>query len=530
MSPARPAPAYDVLIIGAGHNGLTAAAYLARAGRRVLVLERRPVLGGAAATEPLWPGYQVNTGAGDAALFEPAIVRELELGKFGLAFLEPEAAVFAPRPDGRPLTLWRDPARNPAEIAGLSPADAGRYLSFVSEIGKWSDLLAQALRLPPPEPDEVSAGALMPWLRFALGLRRRGRAELLEFLRLLPLPVKEFLDEWFENDFLKATLAAPAVRGGLPGVHAAGSTFSLLYQARGGGAPRPVRGGLGRLSLALAEAARRHGAQIRTDADVAEICLDDEEAVRGLRLASGEEIAAQQVMSAADPKHTLLKLVGGYRLGPANLREARAIRYRGTSASVHLALAGLPHFEGAADPRQLTGRIQLAPSLDYLERAHDAAKYGRISNGLVLEACIPTLLDPSLAPAGRHLMSMTVQYAPYELTGADWGACREALADQVVAALDAVAPGLAALVHQREVITPADYETTYGLTAGDIHHGQMGLDQLLSLRPMPGFARYRLPIPGLYLAGAGAHPGGGVTGLPGRLAAAELLRDKRPAG
>lgn len=520
---------YDAVIIGGGHNGLVTAAYLARAGLKVLVLEKRLVLGGAAATEEIFPGFRFNVGADNAALLRPEPVSDLSLASRGLAFVDGEANAVTLRPDGLALTFWHDTERTINEIGRFSLADATIFPRYLEQVKRTAGVLGEVVSRTPPDLGHSSLGTLMPWAQVGLKVRRMGGPEMMASLRALPLPVKDFLDEFFENDFLKGALAMQAVDGGLPGPRSAGTTLALLFQQLNGGggdfAPsRLVVGGIGRLSESLASAARDYGADIRTGAAIDHILLDEGRA-RGVVLSGGEAIGAGLVVSSVDPQQTFFKLVGGYHLGPTFIREVKNIRYRGTVAKINLALSGLPEFQGVNDPASLTGRILIGPGLDYLERAWDDAKYGRISQNPILQIHIPSLLDGSLAPGGQHVMSITVQYAPYHLSQGEWEDQGEALAGRVLEMLERYAPGVGDLVLHRQVITPLDWEREYGLTEGCPSHGQMALDQLFVMRPVAGYARYRTPIPGLYLCGAGTHPGGGVTGAPGMLAAREILRD-----
>jgi phytoene dehydrogenase-like protein len=523
------AETYDVIIIGAGHNGLVAAAYLAKAGRKVLVLEQRAVVGGAAASEYIFPGYKFNTGALDAGLFLPRIVKELSLEERGLVFLQGQAAAFAPQPDGSALTLWREPDASQADIERFSPEDAQKYPAFVEQMQTLGDSLAIILERTPPDLGNTRSTEMLTWLQAGLKFRRSGGERMVQFMRVLPMPARDFLDEWFESQALKGALAVPSLAGGMPGPYAAGTTLMMLYQQLGGAnggyrGGRFVQGGAGRLSTVLAETARGYGAEIRLGAAVDHIVLDDERA-RGVVLAEGDAIGSNVVMSSVDPRRTFFQLVGGAHLEPGFMREIKNIRYRGVTAKVNLALDGLPEFRGAADADRLSGYIVIGPSLDYLERASDAGKYGRLSDRPVLEATIPTILDPDLAPADHHVMSINVWYAPYHLRDGDWDEQREALGDKVVETLADYSPDLPGRILQRHVLTPLDLEREYGLTEGQSHHGQMGLDQLLIMRPAPGYARYRTPFENLYLCGAGAHPGGGVSGAPGYNAAREVQRD-----
>ncbi len=524
------AETYDVTIIGAGHNGLVAAAYLARSGLKVLVLEQRPVVGGAAASEYVFPGYKFNTGALDAGLFLPRIIQDLKLQERGLAFLKGEAAVFAPQPDGKALTLWRDPAANRPQIERFSAADAQRYPAFLAELDGLRAMLLNFLDRTPPDLVQMGRRQVLPWLRVGMRIRRAGGDQMMRLMGVLPMPVRDYLDEWFESDALKGLLAVPSLAGGMPGPYAAGTALMLLYQQMGGAKAgyrggRFVQGGTGRLSTILAEAARGFGAEIRLGAAVDHIVLDDERA-RGVALSTGDAIASNLVVSSVDPRRTFFQLVGGRHLEPGFVREVQKIRYGGVTAKVNLALDGLPNFGAGVEPRHLGGYIVIGPSIDYLEQAADAAKYGRLSEQPVLEATIPSILDSGLAPEDHHVMSINVWYAPYHLREGHWDEHQEALGDRVVKTLAQYAPDLPGRIVERQVLTPLDLEREYGLTEGQSHQGQMGLDQLLFMRPVFGYARYRTPVENLFVCGAGCHPGGGVSGAPGYNAAREILRGR----
>ena len=517
---------YDAIIIGAGHNGLVAAATLAVAGRRVLVLEGRDTLGGVAGTEEVWPGYRVDSGATDAALFQDEIVQKLALARHGLKFETSPALLCAPQPDGRALTLWRDEARTVKEIARFSPRDAERWPAFARQVARMAGLLRGMLLLAPPDLSALRGGDLMGWAPLALRLKRLGGDDMMELMRVLPIAARDYLDEWFESDALKGAVGGSAVVGATLGPRGAGTNLGFFYQNLGGLLEqRFVAGGMGRLSEALAAAARERGATIRSGAAVARVLVegDAEPAAVGVELAGGETIRAAVVLSNADPRRTLFDLVGPQHLEPETMRHVRNIIYRGSVARVNLAVRGLPAFAGAADPAQLGGRIRVSPSLDYLERAYDAAKYGRFSEHPYLEIVIPTLRDPSLAPAGHHLLTITALYAPYTLRDGDWDGQSAAFGEAVLDTLEGVAPGVRASVVHCQVVTPLDLERRYGLTEGSIYHGQMGLDQMLVMRPIPGWSRYETPVRNLYLCGAGEHPGGGVTGAPGYNAARAVL-------
>ncbi len=523
---------YDAIIIGAGHNGLVTAAYLAKAGRRVLVLERRETLGGAATTEEIFPGFKFNTGAHDAGLFRQEIIDEHDLKKHGAEMIESPVAAFAPQPNGTSLTLWRDQEKNIAEIAKFSKADAEKFPAFIRLVSKLAEILNSIMLLTPPSVTQNTLDELLAWAKAGLKLKRAGKHEMMEFLRVLPMTVTEFLNEWFGNEALKAVLGSAGVSGSMQGPQASGTAFMMLYQylgAENGGfkSSRFVKGGIGQLAAALASVARQHGAEIRTGAEVAQIKLNDGKAI-GIVLKNGAEISARVVISNADPCRTFFDLAGAPNLGPTFVGRVRNIRFRGNTAKVNLALSDLPRFR--SPEAHLSGHIIICPSLEYLERAYDDAKYGRYSQKPYLDIVIPTVLDSSLAQAGKHVMSITMQYAPYKLRESNWDEIREKLGDHVINTLAEYAPNIKDLILHRQVITPLDWERDYALTEGCIFHGQMGLDQLLFMRPVAGFGQYRTPIENLYLCGAGTHPGGGVTGAPGHNAAREILKDwKRKA-
>lgn len=522
---------YDALIIGAGHNGLVAAATLAQAGKRVLVLERRNTLGGAAATEEIFPGFKFNTGAHDAGLFRPEIIAALQLEQHGLQLMKSHVAAFAPQPNGTALTLWRDEQKNIAEIARLSKNDAEKFPGFVRLLNKLAEGLRHLLLLTPPNIAQSGLNELLSWASAGLKIKNLGKHEMMEFLRVLPMTTTEFLNEWFENEALKGLLGATSVAGSKQGPQASGTAFMLLYHYLGesnGGfkASSFVRGGIGELSAALARAAQAHGAEIRTNAEVVRI-IHKEEKAAGVLLKTGEEISARAILSNADPRRTFFELLGAPEFGPTFVRRVRNIRYRGTSAKVNLALNGLPRFIGAESETQLSGHIVICPNLEYLERAYDDAKYGRYSAQPYLDIVIPSILDNALAPSGKHVMSITMQYAPYQLRESNWDEQREALGEHLLNTLTHYAPNLRDLILHRQVLTPRDWEREYALTEGGEFHGQMGLDQLLFMRPVAGFGQYRTPISNLYLCGAGTHPGGGVTGAPGYNAGREVLKDLR---
>jgi phytoene dehydrogenase-like protein len=515
---------YDTIVIGGGHNGLVAAAYLAKAGQKVLVLERRNTLGGAAATEEVWPGFRVDTGAPDAGLFPERIVQELFLKMHGLEFREGATAVFHPHPH-HPLTLWRDRDRATESIARHSQRDAERYPTFVRQVERFAAVWGEIMAQTPPDLMALDFNDAASWGKIGWQIKRLGDREMMEFLRVLPLALSDYLDEWFESDLLKGTLAVDGLIGHQMGPRSAGTTLLFFYRhANGFMNGRYPRGGLGQLSNSLASTAQAYGAEVRTGTAVQQILLNDDDQATGVQLSDGTEISARAILSNASPRHTLFNLVGPQKLGPRFMRAARNIIYRGCTAKLNLALSGLPEFLGQTESAQLTGRIRIAPDLTYLEKAYDAAKYGRFSPAPFLDCGIPSLLDPTLAPDGQHVMGVTMQYAPYSLREGNWESERERLADLIINTLAAYAPNLQSLISHRHLLTPLDWAQQYSLPEGSIHHGQMGLEQLLVMRPVSGWGQYRTPIENLYLCGAGTHPGGGVSGAPGRNAAREVLQ------
>ena len=520
----------DIVVIGGGHNGLVASAYLAKAGHRTLVVERRGGLGGAAATEEAFPGFQIDTGAGDAGLFLPEVSRELGLEKRGLEFIEGPICALSLLPEGGALRLWGDLDATRREIEPRSLADAAHYAGFAALIKQQASVLKSFLRLAPPKfPFSGYLEAvpeILPWMRLAIRVRRSGRRATGELLRNLPLAADALLDDWFEDPALKGALAAAAIPGTMQGPKASGTAFMMLYHSIAGfpRGLRTVRGGLGRLATAIADAAMEAGAEVRLGVAVEKILVNDYR-VAGVRLSTGEEIRCKAVASAADPRHTLLDLVRAPELELRVVRRVTNIRFRGCTAKVNLALERLPTFEGVRDPSHLSGRILVSPKMEYLERAYDDAKYGRWSTDPFLDMTIPSIRDSSLAPEGKHVMSVTMQYAPYELRDDNWDDQRESLGDHIINTAAQFAPDLPDLIMHRQVLTPLDYERDYGLPEGSIYHGQMALDQLFVMRPISGYGRYRSPVDGLYFCGAGAHPGGGVTGAPGRNAAQIIAKD-----
>jgi phytoene dehydrogenase-like protein len=522
---------YDAIVIGGGHNGLTAAAYLARAGKKVLVLERRHLVGGAAVTEEIFPGFKYSVCSYVVSLLRPEIIRELDLARHGLAVI-PLDSTFTPMPDGNHLARWGDHAKTRREIARHSLIDAEAYEQFGQLMVQMARAVKPFLGLVPPNPLSLHPREL---LGLAGLLRAIGKLEgklVYDLSRLMTMSSADFLDEWFETDVLKATMSASGIIGTFLGPRSPGTAYVMLHHYMGelDGAFRSwgfPRGGMGSVSEAIARAAQGHGAEIRTEAEVAQILAKNGRA-EGAVLSNGDEIRARVVVSGADPKRTFLRLIDPGHLDPDFLKSVRQIKMRGSSGKVNLALDRLPEF--TCCPGQgphLRGAISISPSIDYIERAYDDAKYGRFSRRPYLDIVIPSTLDPTMAPPGKHVMSIFVQYAPYDLRAGSWPEQREAFGDNVIETLSEYAPNLKDLILHRQVLTPWDLEQEFGLTEGNIFHGELTLDQILFLRPVPGWARYRTPIRNFYLCGAGTHPGGGVMGASGRLAALEILKDWR---
>ena len=523
-----------VVVIGGGVNGLTTAALLAKAGLRPLVLERREMVGGAAVTEEFHPGFKASTVAHTAGPFRASLVAELDLGRHGLSLIDVEPRVVAPLPDGRCLTLWGDPQRTAASLSSFSAKDARAWPEFHATLGRFSEVLARVLNVTPPDLDRPRLREAWPFLGIGLRFRRLGRKDGQNLLRWGPMAVADFVQEWFETPLLQAVVAARGIRGAFAGPWSAGTTANLLLDAAasgGNGAPSTVfvKGGLGALTGALAAAARSYGAQVRTGAQVDRIVTRDG-AVAGVVLSGGEEIAARAVASAVDLPRTFLRMLDPALLDPDDVRRVRNYRIQGMASKVNVALSALPALsalKGADAAMALRGRIHFGPDIDALERAFDAAKYGAPSPRPYLDVTIPSIADPSLAPSGRHVLSAYVQYTPYRLKSGTWKERRDEVADAVMTTLEEHAPGFRSLVVGHQVLSPLDLEETYGLTGGHPSHGDPALDQLFVTRPLLGWARYRAPVPGLYLCGASAHPGGGVTGGPGANAAREILKDLR---
>jgi phytoene dehydrogenase-like protein len=527
---------WDAIVIGAGHNGLVAAAYMARAGLRVLVLEARDRVGGATVTEEIAPGVRAPSLAHTVGRLRPAVARELGLATHGMALVAPEVRVFAPQPDGRAVTLWTDLARTVDSLRAWSDDDATAWVEYDRRVRVLARFLADLGDEVPPEVKAPGFGDALLGLRLGRAFRGLGKHDGRTILRVLAMAAADFVAESFDTEAIRATAAWRGVRYTAMGPWSAGTTQVLLADAAGndGGAAGETvyaKGGPSALAEAIAAAALAAGAEIRTNARVARVTTADG-AVTGVVLADGEAISSGRVVSGLDPKQLLTRLVDPVTVGPSMRWRAGNIRTPGSIAKVNLVLDGTPEFPAAGgDPRLLRGRIQVnTTSIDAMEHAFDASKYGGIADQPVLEATIPSLVDPSLvegAPAGTQVMSVIVQWMPKAAPDGDWAAQRDRIGDLAIAALETVAPGIGSRVTARQVLTPGDLEAEYGLTGGHPLHAEPALDSFFLWRPLLGWARYRMPVSGLYLAGSGAHPGGGVTGAPGRLAAQEVIADRK---
>jgi phytoene dehydrogenase-like protein len=520
---------YDVIVIGGGHNGLTAAAYLARAGRKVLVLERRHVLGGAAVTEEVFPGFRFSVCSYVVSLLRPEIIRDLDLPRHGLEIL-PLDGTFTPMPNGDYLWRVNDHARTRREIARHSRLDAEAYDEYGKAMVEMARFVKPILNLTPADPLSLHPRELKTLL--VLGRRFRALADVDRYnlIQLMTMSAVDFLDQWFETDVLKATMSASGIIGTFLGVRSPGTAYVLLHHYMGeiDGAFRSwgfARGGTGAISNAIASAAREAGAEIRTQATVASIGAKNGEA-HGVVLSNGDEIAANVVISSVDPHLTFERFLDAKDLPDEFLDDVRRYRFRGSSGKVNLALDALPDFTCLpGGGLHLRGALSISPSVDYMERAYDQAKYGEFSTRPYIDMVIPTLTDPSVAPPGKHILSCFVQYAPYHLAHGTWDDQREAFGDTVVDTIAQYAPNLKDIILHRQVLTPLDLEREFGLTEGNIFQGELTLEQLFFARPVPGWARYRTPIRNLWMCGAATHPGGGIMGASGRNAALRIVAE-----
>jgi len=526
------ATTYDAVIVGGGHNGLVSAAYLAKAGRKVLVLEQRHVLGGAATSEELHPGFTFSVFSYVVSLFRPHIIRELELARHGLEIIPLEAS-FLPLPDGDSLCRWADPHLTRQEIARFNPRDAEVYPEFGLAMRKMAHFVKSIIDQPAPDIGSLKPRDLAQLLRLGKHFQSLDPELMHIHLKMLTMSAVDFLDQWFESGVLKAPMSVSGIIGTFLGVRSPGTAYVLLHHYMGeiDGAFRAwgfSKGGTGGLSFAIADAARALGAEIRTEARVERIRVKNGKTT-GVVLAGGEEIAARAVLSSVDPRLTFLGMVGEEHLDPEFTTAIRRYKLRGSSGKVNLALDAFPEFTcRPGNGPHMRGDIAIAPGIDYLERAYDQAKYGAFSERPYLNIVIPSLVDPTVAPPGKHVLSAFVQYAPYNLaTGPEsWPEHREAFGEAVIDTIQEYCPRIRDLILYKQVLTPWDIEQQVGLSEGNIFQGELSLEQLLFLRPAPGWGRYRTPVDGLWMCGSGAHPGGGIMGAPGELAAKALLRSR----
>ena len=524
------APTWDAIVIGGGHNGLVNAAYLARAGRKVLVLERRPRVGGAAVTEEIFPGFKFSMFSYVVSLLRPEIIRDLDLPGHGLHILPLESTV-TPMFNGDYLAGWPDHDETRRELCRHSLRDAEAY----DEYGRLMHFMAHAVRpilgMVPPDPTSMAPSDLAGMLKLGKHFRGLGAEKFHALFKLMTMSAADFLDEWFETDVLKATKSASGIIGTFLGPRSPGSAYVLLHHYMGelDGVFRAwgfAKGGTGSVSESIAGAARRFGAEIRTDSAVTKVLVKNGRAV-GVVLENGDEIRARSVVSGLDPRQTFLGLLDRKDLPSELVGDIERFKFRGSSGKVNLALGALPDFTCMpGHGPHLRGAMSISPSLDYMERAYDDAKYGEFSKEPYMDIVIPSLIDPGMAPPGKHVMSIFVQYAPYHLNGGWTDAKREAFGDAVVNALARFAPNIKSCILHRQVLTPLDMERITGLTEGNIFQGELALHQLFFMRPAPGWAKYRTPVKALYQCGAGTHPGGGIMGASGRLAALAMLEDR----
>jgi phytoene dehydrogenase-like protein len=526
---------YDAIVIGGGHNGLTHAAYLARAGKKVLVLERRHIVGGAAVTEEVFPGFKFSVCSYVVSLLRPEIIRDLDLPRHGLEIL-PLDGTFTPMLNGDYLWRVNDHGKSRREIARHSKLDAEAYEEFGKAMQAMCRFVKPILAMVPPDPTSLNPRELMKLL--FLGRRFQGLDGQAKYdqVQLMTMSAIDFLDQWFETDVLKATMSASGIIGTFLGVRSPGTAYVLLHHYMGeiDGAFRAwgfARGGTGAISNAIAGAARELGVEIRCRAGISKILVKNGKA-SGVALENGDEIYANVISSSVDPRLTFTKFLEASELPSDFLEDVNRYKFRGSSGKVNLALDALPNFKCLpGEGLHLRGAISISPSVEYMERAYDDAKYGNFSRRPYIDCVIPSLTDPSLAPPGKHVMSCFVQYAPYKLAaGLHWDTEREKFGDTVINTLAEHAPNIKDIILHRQIVTPLDLEREWGLSEGNIFQGELSLEQLFFLRPVPGWAQFRTPVKNLYICGSAAHPGGGIMGAPGRLAAVEVLKDSPGKG
>jgi phytoene dehydrogenase-like protein len=524
---------YDVVVIGGGHNGLVNAAYLAKAGKKVLVVERRGVLGGAAVTEEIVPGFLFSECSYVVSLLRPEIIRELELPRHGLEIL-PLDGTFSPMLNGDYLWRVNDHAKTQREIRRHSRLDAEAYDEFSKMMTPMCRFVKPMLSMIPPDPTTLNPKDLKQ-LHFLLQrFRELSSDERYTLVQLMTMSSADFLDQWFETDVLKATMSASGIIGTFLGIRSPGTAYVLLHHYMGeiDGAFRSwgfSRGGTGQISNAIASAAREAGVEIRTRAAVGKILIENNRG-RGVVLTSGEEISCNVISSSVDPCLTFEKFIEPKELPPEFLQSVRRYKFRGSSGKVNLALDALPSFRALPGAGvHLRGAMSISPGTEYMERAYDDAKYGHFSKRPYIDMVIPSLTDPSVAPPGKHVLSCFVQYAPYKLAEGTWDDQREAFGNNVINTIAEHAPNIKDIIIDRQVLTPLDLEREFGLTQGNIFQGELSLEQLFFLRPVPGWAYYRTPVDNLYMCGSATHPGGGIMGANGRIASQVILKEWKKA-
>ncbi len=526
---------YDVIVVGGGHNGLVAAAYLQKAGYQTLVLERRYIVGGACVTEEAFPGYKVSTTSYVCSLLRPEIIRDLELKKYGYEVIERNPSSFSPYPGDKYLMFWRDQKKTCEEIAKFSKKDAVAYPLFEKKLEELSQFVQPLLTMVPPDPSSHRPKDILGSLKLLFKVKNLGK-DIYEHLRVFSMSVADYLDLWFESEELKVRMATDGVIGAWAGPYSPGTAYVLFHHVMGETEGKPgvwgyIRGGMGTITQALAKSFQAAGGTILTKAEVDRIIIKNGQAT-GVALKDGREFYAKRVLSNADPNRTFLGMVGAEYLPDDFVEGIRGIRYRSGVIKINAALSGLPDFTalpGTQPGPQHRGTIHIAPTMEYMERAFDDAKHGRPSENPVIEMTLPSVSDESLAPKGKHLLSMFIQYAPYERKdGKQWDeTTKKEFAERVFKIVSDYAPNFSSLVESYQVLTPVDLEREFGLTGGNIFHGEMTLDQLFFMRPVPKHADFRTPIHGLYMCGSGCHPGGGVMGAPGYISAKIVQKEMR---
>jgi phytoene dehydrogenase-like protein len=521
----------DVIVIGGGVNGLVAAAYLAKAGRRVILFEKKDILGGIAVTEEFFPGYKFSSLIDGVGYLSPAITSDLKLSQHGLDVVPVDPVVYSLQPGGQNLLVRRDVSATSEEIARFSAADARSYPKFVEMLGKISAVVAGLMQMTPPDLPELGLQDLINSRSLLKPVRKIGRKDFAQVLRVMPMPVADLLNEWFESEVVKGAIAASALLNTSLGPQEAGTGYNFLYNWAGSSnglfrSSGNIVGGIGGLSQALVSAAKSHGVEIKTNSPVEKIIVTHGIA-SGVELHNGDRYMAKTVVSATNVNTIFMNLIDPYNLDQVFIKHLQNIKYRGTTARAHFVLAELPIFRGVnGDPQNLiSGHVQISPTITYLQRAYDPVKYGRYSEDPYLDIFIPTITDPSLSFDGAHLMSVTVKYMPYHLRDGDWESSRGDLTRLIIKKIGEYAPGFEKIIKNQKVITPLDLDHDYDLPEGNFTHGEMTLDQFMWMRPIPGYGQYRSPIKNLYLCSAATHPGGGVTGINGKNAAREILKD-----